>query len=69
MIGNSKKSESYVCTMPSVTDKLNNVSSNNTAKRALIFVSKETGGITKASAALPRDRQQVHDIHQGSVII
>ena len=56
--GNSKKCESYIRTMPSVMDKL---SSSNTAKRALAFVSKETGGIMKASyaASIPRGRQQV----------
>ena len=64
--GNSKKCESYVRTMPSVMDKLKNASSSSTAKRALTFVTKETGGITKASSAsaLPRGRQQVNDIRR-----
>ena len=67
--GNSKKSEGYVRTMPSVMDKLKNASTSNTAKRALTFVSNESGGITKASsaAALPRGRQQVNDIRRGSL--
>ena len=67
--GNSKKLEGYVRTMPSVMDKLKNASASNTAKRALTFVSNESGGITKASsaAALPRGRQQVNDIRQGSL--
>lgn len=65
--GNSKKSEGYVRTMPSVMDKLKNVSTSNTAKRALTFISNESGGIAKASsaAALPRGRQQVNDIRRG----
>ena len=67
--GNSKKSEAYVRTMPSVMDKLKCASTSNTAKRALTFVSNESGGITKASsaAALPRGRQQVNDIRRGSL--
>ena len=67
--GNSKKSEGYVRTMPSVMDKLKNASASNTAKRALTFVSNESGGITKASSAatLPRGRQQVNDIRRGSL--
>ena len=67
--GNSKKSEGYVCTMPSVMDKLKGASTTNTAKRALTFVSNESGGITKALSAgtLPRGRQQVNDIRRGSL--
>ena len=55
--------------MPSVMDKLRNASTSNTAKRALTFVSSESGGIAKASsaAALPRGRQQVNDIRRGSL--
>ena len=64
-----KKSEEYVCTMPSVMDKLKGASTTNTAKRALTFVSNESGGITKALSAgtLPRGRQQVNDIRRGSL--
>ena len=53
---NTKKSEACVRTMPSVMDKLKCASISNTAKRARIFVSNESGGITKASSAavLPR---------------
>ena len=67
--GNSKKSEGYVRTMPSVMDKLKNASTSNTAKRALTFVFNESGGIAKASsaAALPRGKQQVNDICRGSL--
>ena len=67
--GNSKKSEGYVCTMSTIMDKLKSVSTSNTAKRALAFVSSESGGITKASSAtaLPRGRQQVNDIRRGSL--
>ena len=67
--GNSKKSEGYVRTMPSVMDKLKGASTTNTAKRALTFVSNESGGITKALSAgtLPRGRQQVNDIRRGSL--
>ena len=55
--------------MPSVMDKLKSSSTSNTAKRALTFVSSESGAITKAlsAAALPRGRQQVNDIHRGSL--
>ena len=65
--GNSSKSEGYVRTMPSVMNALKSVSGANTAKRALSFVSREAGGITKASSAgaLPRGRQQVHDMRRG----
>ena len=62
--GNSKKSEGYVRTLPSVMDKLKNASASNTAKRTLTFVSNESGGIT---ATFPRGRQQVNDIHRGSL--
>lgn len=67
--GNSKMSEGYVRTMPSIMDKLKSASNTNTAKRALAFVSNESGGITKASlaGALPRGRQQVNDIRRGSL--
>ena len=66
--GNSLKSECYMRTMPSVMNALKSVSSTNTAKRALTFVSREAGGITKATSAgaLPRGRQQVHDMRRGS---
>ena len=34
--------------MPSVMNKLKGASTTNTAKRALIFVSNKSGGITRA---------------------
>ena len=61
--GNSKKSESYTRTMPSVMSKLKSASSTNTAKRTLSLVTED---ITTASsaAAVPRGRQQVNDMRK-----
>ena len=66
--GNSKRTDPYVRTMPSVMEKLKTQSKNKTPKRALSFVSAEAGGIMEASSAgaLPRNRQQVKDIRRAS---
>ena len=61
--GNSVKLESYVCTMPSILNKLKDTSSSNTAKRTLSLV---PSNITTAhsAASMPHGRQQVNDIHR-----
>ena len=61
--GNSVKSESYVRTMPSILNKLKDISSSNTAKRTLSLVSSNiTTG--HSAAGMPRGRQQVNDIRR-----
>ena len=61
--GTSVKAESYIHTMPSILNKLEDTSSSNTAKRTLSLVASN---VTTAhlAAAMPRGRQQVNDIRR-----
>lgn len=64
--GNSKKSQSYVRTMPSTLQKLTDVSKKLTPKPTVHAVSSHAGGVLGASSAgsLPRNDRQVKDIRR-----
>ena len=66
--GNSRSSQLYTRTMPSMLIKVKEQAQKNTPKRALQFVSNEVGGILEATSAgaIPRNRQQVKDARRKS---
>ena len=64
--GNSKRSESYIRTMPSTLKELTEVASEKTPKPAVHSISSHHGGIVGASSArsLPRNERQVKNIRR-----
>ena len=61
--GNSKKSESFIRTMPSTLQKLKKVAKNLTPKFAVCEGTSDVLNATN-SGALPRNRQQVSNIRR-----
>jgi len=64
--GNSKRSEPYICKMPSTLNKLAEVASEKTPKLAVHMVSSQNGGVVGALSAgsLPKNERQVKSIRK-----
>ena len=64
--GNSKRSESYIRTMPSTLKELTEVASEKTPKPAVHSISSHRGDVIGASSAgsLPRNERQVKNIRR-----